>query len=71
MHFSKRAIGVLDICCSQFPAFLEGCLVATWRGITRVFGITGLIVVEPGYFEQSLALGRGAQTTREKATHHR
>ena len=58
MHFSKRPIGVLDICCSQSSSFLEGCLVATCSGITWVLGIAHLIVVEPGYFEQSLALGR-------------
>ena len=67
MHFSKRAIGVLDICCSQFPTFLEGCLI----GITRVFGIAGLIVVEPGYFEQSLALGTRSLDDPREATYHR
>src|SRR5271156_2816415 len=56
-HFSKRLIGVLDICCSQSPSFLEGRLVATCRGITRVLRIADLIVLEPGYFEQLLALG--------------
>ena|SRR2546423_6893061 len=57
-RFFKRLIGVLDICCSQSPSFLEGRLVATCRRITRVLRIAGLIVLEPGYFEQPLALGR-------------
>ena len=57
-RFFKRLIGVLDVCCSQLPSFLEGRPVATCRGITRVLRIAGLIVAEPGYFAQSLALGR-------------